>query len=361
VYDYLVVGAGFAGCVVAERLAREKGKRVLLVEKRNHIGGNAYDCYDDSGILIHKYGAHIFHTNSKKVVDYLSQFTEWTPYHHKVLTYVQGQMLPLPINLDTANRLWGTTYTSSELAQVFKSLSEPKDKLLTSEDAIVSQVGRELYELFFRGYTQKQWGMDPSQLDRSVTSRVPIRTNRDPRYFTDKYQMIPRHGYTKMFQRMLDTPGISLMLNTDYRAIIDEVAFDKVVYTGPIDVYFDGIYGWLPYRSVELKFETHPTEWFQPAATVNYPNDYEFTRITEFKRITGQRADHTTILYEYPTDAGEPYYPVPAPEPRALYKRYADEAQKLRSVEFVGRLATYQYYNMDQVVASALVTIERLG
>jgi UDP-galactopyranose mutase len=359
-FDYLIVGAGFAGSVLAERLARKADKKVLIVDRRGHIGGNAYDCYDDSGLLIHKYGPHIFHTNSAGVFDYLSQFTAWRPYQHRVLASVDGQLVPMPINLDTINRLYGTHMNAFEVDQFFTSVAEPREAIRTSEDVVVSKVGRELYEKFFRNYTRKQWGIDPSELDASVTSRVPVRSNRDDRYFTDKYQAMPLHGYTRMFEHMLSHPNIKIMLNTDYREITDVIPYAEMIYTGPIDEYFGYCYGKLPYRSLEFKFETVDIETYQPAPVVNFPNEYAYTRVTEFKYLTGQEHPKTSLVYEYPRADGDPYYPVPRPENAELYKKYKAIADATRGVHFVGRLATYKYYNMDQVVGQALATFDRI-
>lgn len=353
-FDYLVVGAGFAGSVLAERLARGSGRSVLIVDKRPHIGGNAYDRYDDQGLLIHVYGPHIFHTNSREVFDYLSQFTAWRQYEHRVLASVDGQLVPIPINLDTVNRLYNLNLRSSDLEAFFDSVAEKKERIKTSEDVVVARVGRELYEKFFRGYTRKQWDLDPSELDASVTARVPTRTNRDDRYFTDTYQAMPLHGYTRMFENMLDHKNIRIMLNTDYRDIVRFVPFREMIYTGPVDAYFDFRFGKLPYRSLHFRFETHDQERFQPVGTVNYPNEHLYTRITEFKHLTGQRHAKTGLVYEYPRAEGDPYYPVPRQENYDLYKRYQQLVAETPNVHFCGRLATYKYYNMDQVVAQAL-------
>ncbi|GGR06625.1 UDP-galactopyranose mutase [Deinococcus ruber] len=359
-FDYLIVGAGFAGAVLAERLARGAGKRVLIVDKRPHIGGNAYDRYDDAGILIHPYGPHIFHTNSQDVFEYLSRFTAWRPYQHRVLASVDGQQVPLPINLDTVNRLYGLNLTSFEVQGFFESVAEPLEHVRTSEDVVVSRVGRELYNKFFRGYTRKQWGLDPSELDASVTARIPTRTNRDDRYFTDTFQAMPLHGYTRLFERMLDHPRIKVMLNTDYREIQALFPWKHMIYTGPVDAFFEYRYGRLPYRSLEFIHETHPVEQFQAVGTVNYPNDYAYTRVSEFKHLTGQNHPQTSVVYEIPQADGDPYYPVPRPENAELYRRYERDADAVANVTFVGRLATYRYYNMDQVVAQALATYRRL-
>jgi UDP-galactopyranose mutase len=359
-FDTLVVGAGFAGSVIAERLASQLGQRVLVVDKRPHVGGNAHDRYDDEGLLIHPYGPHIFHTNSVDVFDYLSQFTAWRPYQHRVLASVDGQAVPMPINLDTVNRLYGLSLTSFQLEDFFASLAEKPGAIRTSEDVVVAKVGRELYNKFFRGYTRKQWGLDPSELDASVTARVPTRTNRDDRYFTDTYQAMPLHGYTRMFERMLAQPGIKVMLNTDYREVADLLPWRHMVYTGPIDAFFDFRHGKLPYRSLEFRHETLRCEQFQPVGTVNYPNDFAYTRVSEFKHLTGQRHHATSIVYEYPRAEGDPYYPVPRAENTAMYRLYEAEAEKLQDVSFTGRLATYKYYNMDQVVGQALAAFKRL-
>lgn len=359
-FDWLIVGAGFAGSVLAERLAAGAGQRVLVVEKRNHIGGNAYDHYDDAGILVHRYGPHIFHTNSRKVFDYLGRFTEWRPYEHRVLASVDGRLVPIPINLDTLNELYGLHLSTREAEAFLEGLAEPRERVLTSEDVVVSKIGQELYRKFFRGYTRKQWGLDPSELDASVTARVPTRTNRDDRYFTDTYQAMPRHGYTRMFERMLAHPNIKLLLNTDFEEIRDEISARRVIYTGPVDAYFGYRFGPLPYRSLKFRFETLPGSTFQPVGTVNYPNEHAYTRVTEFRHLTGQEHSRTTVVYEYPQEDGDPYYPVPRPENRELYGRYRELADALPDVHFVGRLATYQYYNMDQVVAQALKTYETL-
>jgi UDP-galactopyranose mutase len=360
-FDYVIAGAGFAGSVLAERLARAAGKRVLIIDKRNHIGGNAYDHYNDDGILVHRYGPHIFHTNSQKVFDYLSNFTEWRPYEHRVRASVDGQLVPIPINLDTINQLYGLNLTSFELEDFFASIREPREEIRTSEDVVLNRVGRELYEKFFRNYTRKQWDLDPSELDSSVIARVPIRTNRDDRYFTDRYQAMPLHGYTRMFENMLDHPKIKIMLNTDFADIQDVIPFRSLIYTGPVDEYFGFRYGKLPYRSLRFKHETINAPAHQPVAVVNYPNEYPYTRVTEFKYLTGQEHHKTSIVYEYPMAEGDPYYPVPRPENAAIYKKYRALADAQPDVHFVGRLATYKYYNMDQVVAQALTTYEKIS
>lgn len=361
-FDYLVVGAGFAGSVIAERLARRYGQKVLLCDKRPHIGGNAYDYYNEHGLLIHKYGPHIFHTNSKEVFDYLSQFTPWRPYEHRVVAEVDGKLVPVPINLDTVNKLYGLNLTTpEEVEQFFAQRAEIVEQVRTSEDVVVGRVGRDLYEKMFRGYTRKQWGLDPSELDAQVTARIPVRTNQDDRYFTDAYQAMPKFGYTRMFENMLDHPNIKIMLNTDYRDVQSYIPYRELVYSGPIDEYFDCRYGKLPYRSLEFKHETKDDAQFQSAPVVNYPNEQvPYTRITEFKYLTGQEHQKTSIVYEYPRAEGDPYYPVPRPENALLYKQYQALAEATPNVHFVGRLATYKYYNMDQIVAQALSVVAKM-
>jgi UDP-galactopyranose mutase len=360
VYDWLVVGAGFAGSVIAERLASQRDEKVLIIDSRPHIGGNAYDRYNEDGLLIHQYGPHIFHTNSEAVFKYLSQFTAWRPYEHRVLAEVDGMLLPIPINLDTVNRLYGLSLTSEEMDGFLAGRAEPVEEIVTSEDVVVSRVGRDLYEKFFRGYTRKQWGVDPSQLDKSVTARVPTRTNRDDRYFTDSYQAMPKHGFTRMFERMLSHPNIDIMLQADYRRVRKVVPFRRLIYTGPIDEFFDFRFGKLPYRSLHFKHVTLQKEWHQPVAVVNYPQQHDYTRVTEYKHLTGQQSPKTSLTYEYPSDEGDPYYPVPRPENAALFKRYEALADAVPNVHFVGRLATYRYYNMDQVVGQSLATFARI-
>src|SRR4051812_17809845 len=357
----MVVGAGFAGSVMAERLASVYGKTVIMVEKRPHIGGNAYDHFNDEGVLVHRYGPHIFHTNSTDVFDYLSRFTEWRPYMHRVVASVDGQLMPIPINLTTINQFYGLNLNGGEVEAFLQKLAEPREAIRTSEDVIISQVGRELYEKFFRNYTRKQWGLDPSELDAAVTARVPVRTNRDDRYFNDAYQAMPRHGYTRMFERMLAHRNIKFLLNTDYHEIEGSILYDEVIFTGPIDEYFDYQFGRLPYRSLEFKFETLNTPREQPVAVINNPNDNLYTRVTEFKHLTGQEHAKTTRVYEYPQAEGDPYYPIPRAENMTLYRKYQELADATPGVHFVGRLGTYKYYNMDQVVAQALTTFAKIA
>ena len=359
-YDYLIVGAGFAGAVMAERLASQAGKKILIVDKRAHIGGNTYDYFDDAGILVHKYGPHIFHTNSKEIFEYLGKFTAWRPYEHRVLASVDGQMVPLPINLETINRLYGLNLSSAQVEAFLQEQAEKKDHIITSEDAVVSKVGRDLYNKFFKNYTKKQWDLDPSELDAAVAARIPTRYNRDDRYFTDTYQAMPLRGYTRLFEKMLAHPNISIMLNTDYKEVEKFIPYKEMIYTGPVDYYFDYCYGKLPYRSIEFAFDTLDRERFQPTGTVNYPNEQPYTRVTEFKWLTGQQHVKTSVVYEYPKADGDPYYPIPRPENTELYKKYQLLSSAIPGVYFTGRLATYKYYNMDQVVAQSLTLFKKL-
>lgn len=360
-YDALVVGAGFAGSVLAERLASQ-GQKVLIIDRRPHVGGNAFDRLDEAGVLIHQYGPHIFHTNSAEIFDYLSRFTEWRPYEHRVLAQVGESLVPMPINRTTLNALYGLDLRSDEQAEAFlASRAEPVERIRTSEDVVVNAIGRELYETFFRGYTRKQWGLDPSELDKSVTARVPTRTNIDDRYFTDAFQAMPLHGYTRMFENMLDHENIHIETGVEYRDVVADVLHDRLVFTGPIDEFFDHRHGELPYRSLRFRHETLDQEWFQPVATVNYPDEATpYTRITEYKHLTGQSHARTSITYEYPSAEGDPYYPIPRPENQALFKKYEALAASRPEVAFVGRLATYRYYNMDQVTGQALAAWRRL-
>jgi UDP-galactopyranose mutase len=360
-YDVMVVGGGFAGAVMAERLAADAGKKVLVVDRRPHVGGNAYDRLDEAGVLIHQYGPHIFHTNSQEIFDYLSRFTEWRPYEHRVRADIGGLQVPMPINRTTLNLLYGLDLQNEEEAARFlQSRAEPVEAIRTSADVVISAVGRELYETFFQGYTRKQWGMDPSELDKSVTARVPTRTNTDDRYFTDSFQAMPAQGYTAMFERMLDHPNIDLLLGVDYAEVRDAYAHDHLVFTGPIDEYFGYRFGKLPYRSLHFKHETLDREWRQEVAVVNYPSEQvPYTRCTEYKHLTGQQLSKTSVTYEFPSAEGDPYYPIPREENQALFKRYEALALAQSDVTFVGRLATYRYYNMDQVVGQALATYRK--
>lgn len=357
----LIVGAGFAGSVCARELA-ESGHNILVVDRRDHIAGNAYDVKDVHDILIHQYGPHIFHTNSERIFNYLSQFTQWRPYEHRVRGVVNGQEYPFPVNRDTLNQLYDLDLSEEQAAEYFEKLREPKEKVLTSEDVVLNSVGRDLYEKFFLNYTKKQWGLDPSQLKAGVAARIPTRTNTDDRYFTDTYQAMPLHGYTAMFENMLEHPNITVKLSTDYKDLLAQgVEYDHLIYTGCIDEFYDYKFGKLPYRSLRFEHQhLENTEQYQSVGTINYPNDFEFTRITEFKHLTGQQHPATSIVREYPTAEGDPYYPIPRDENEALFKKYKSLADCEKNVTFVGRLAEYRYYNMDQVVGAALNAVDKI-
>ena len=402
--DCLIVGAGFSGLTIAERLTTQEGKTCLIVEKRDHLGGNAYDKYDEAGVLIHTYGPHYFRTNAPRIVDYLSQFTEWHPVEYKILSYSDGRYWNFPINLNTFEQFLGRPSTSEEMETWIAEHRVPIENPANSEEVIVSQVGWELYEKFFKGYTLKQWRRHPRDLDASVCGRIPIRTNRDDRYLREDFQALPKDGYTVMFERMVAACGdkLEIMLNTEFRDILPQVNFKRLVYTGPIDEYYDYCHGRLPYRSLRFEPESFTSEqlsayhsgfksppssfegppgFFQPAMQVNYPNDEEFTRIVEIKHATGQQCENTTIVREYPDDFGpgkEAYYPIPAPDSAATYHKYKAlietdpfpahlgsllpaSCSPLPSVHFSGRLATYRYYNMDQVVGMALKEAEKIA
>jgi UDP-galactopyranose mutase len=358
--NYLIVGAGYAGSVMARELA-DAGSSVLVVDKRPHIAGNAYDERDAHGVLVHRYGPHIFHTNGERIVEWLSRFTQWRPYEHRVRGVVDGGLYPFPINRDTLNRLYRLDLDEAGAAAFFERVREPRDPVRTSEDVVLNSVGRDLYEKFFLNYTRKQWGLDPSQLKAGVAARIPVRTNTDDRYFTDTFQAMPLHGYTKMFEAILDHPNIRVELGVDFESVRDRLKAAHVVYTGPIDAYFGYRFGPLPYRSLRFEHEHLPrAAQFQETGTVNYPNDHAYTRITEFKHLTGQQHPGTSIVREYPQAEGDPYYPVPRAENEVLFKRYEELAAKETNVTFVGRLAQYRYYNMDQVVGAALAAAKRL-
>lgn len=359
-FDALVVGAGFAGSVCARELA-DAGWRVLVVDARPHIGGNAHDTRDAAGLLIHPYGPHIFHTNGKRIFEYLSRFTHWRFYEHRVLASVDGGLYPIPINRTTINRLYGLDLDEAGVEAFLAARRTDRTPARTSEDVVLNSVGEDLCEKFFRGYTRKQWGLDLSELAAGVAARIPTRTNDDDRYFTDSFQFMPAEGYTRMFERMLDHPGIEVRTGVAYVRAQTRPPRRRTIYTGPIDTFFDHCHGKLPYRSLRFEHEHLPqVEAFQPTGTVNYPNDHAYTRITEFKYLTGETAPGTSIVREYPAAEGDPFYPIPRPENEALYQRYKALAEQTPDVSFVGRLAQYRYYNMDQVVGAALALCNRL-
>ncbi|MCD6591308.1 MAG: UDP-galactopyranose mutase [Candidatus Aenigmarchaeota archaeon] len=363
--DVLVVGSGLAGATSARILA-ERGKKVLVVEKLKHIAGHCHDQKNEHNITIHTYGPHIFHTNNKKVWDFVSRFSRFHPYQHKVLSYVEGRLVPFPINRDTIVEIFGkkvATYEVEEFLRKEVEKSRYNDPPKNFRDVIVSQVGEKLYELFFKNYTIKQWKRDPEELSPKVAKRIPVRFTRDDRYFSDKYQGIPKEGYTKMVERILDHPNISILLGVDYFDIKDEIKAKITVYTGELDRFFEYMYGKLEYRSLELRFETYHTEYYQPVAVVNYPNDYDWTRITEFKHFLNEKSPVTTICFEYPKAEGEPYYIVMTEDnlkKRELYMREVAKLEKTGEFVFIGRLAEYKYYNMDQVIGSAIEKIQKV-
>lgn len=357
-----VVGAGFAGSVAARVLA-DLGADVVVVEKRPHIGGNAFDEYDPHGVLIHTYGPHIFHTNSGEVYEFLSRFTSWNPYQHRVRAKVGDQLVPIPVNRTTLNLLYGLKLETDEDAAEFLERVREKDRpLINSEDVVLSRVGRDLCENLFSGYTRKQWGRELRELGPEVAGRIPTRTNEDERYFEDTYQVMPAEGYTVMFENMLTHRSIHVELGQDFFEKRVRARFDHIVFTGRLDEWFGFCFGRLPYRSLRFEHIHFPDiHQYQPVAVVNYPNECDFTRLTEFKHLTGQRIKGTSIVREYALDEGDPYYPIPVPEAKALAGRYRKLARSETNVTFLGRLAQYRYLNMDQVVASALTKAVRIA
>lgn len=353
-FSYVVVGAGLAGLTIAERIANELNEKVLIIEKRNHIGGNVYDSYNDDGILIQNYGPHTFHTDDKEVFDYVLKFTEWNNYQHRVLSYVDGNFVPMPISLETINKLYNLNLSEDEMEEFIKSKQEPISEIKNSEDVVLSQGGKDIYEKFFKYFTIKQWGVSPAELDPTVIKRIPFRKNRDTRYFTDKYQGNPKHGFTKMCENMVKSNNIKILLNTDYKEVINCISYKKLIYTGPIDEYFDCCYGELLYRSINFEFETYDIESYQPTASTRYPQDYDFTRITEFKKMTGQKSSKTTICKEYPCFGKEKFYPYPTAEWKELAEKYRKKAANEKNVLFIGRLAEYKYYDMDDIIRKSL-------
>lgn len=361
--DWLIVGAGFTGCTLAQRIATDLNQKVLLIDRRNHIGGNAYDFHNESGILLHKYGPHIFHTSSKKVWDYLSRFTEWRPYFHHVLAVVEGRKVPVPFNLNSLEMLFPKSLAAKMETALLETygfgVKVPILKMREHAKPELRELADYIYKNVFHNYTVKQWELKPEELDPGVTGRVPVYVSRDDRYFQDIYQAMPKHGYTALFQKMTENRNIRILLNTDYRELEGMVSFNKMIYTGPVDDFFDYSHGNLPYRSLRFDFVTVNDEQVQECGTVNYPNDYDFTRITEQKYLSGQKLPKSTLVVEYPQrhipGETEPYYPIPREANKAQYDLYLKEAEKLNgTVLLAGRLADYKYYNMDQAVARAL-------
>lgn len=358
-FDIVIIGAGISGAVLAERAA-VVGKKVLLLEKRNHIGGNCYDYIDENGILVSKYGAHLFHTNDEGVWAYVNRFADWYLWEHRVLAMVDGQLVPVPVNITTVNKLLHTNLqTEEEMKAWLTEHAVSNNNPTNGREAALARVGPFLYEKMFRHYTKKQWDKFPEELDASVLNRIPVRTNFDDRYFSDTYQALPLGGYTKLFERLLDHPNIEVQLNTDYFDVKQDIeGYEKLIYTGPIDRFFDFKFSSLQsleYRSINFVTETVDAEYFQPNSVVNYPGaEVGFTRIIEYKHFGNQKSERTTVVREYTTDEGEPYYPVPTEKNRAVYETYRQAAEKLPDVYFVGRLANYKYFNMDQAFRNAL-------
>ena len=357
--EIVIIGAGISGAVLAERYANA-GKKVLIVEKRNHIAGNCYDFIDENGILVSKYGAHLFHTNDTAVWEYVNRFSAWYPWEHKVLASVEGKLVPIPVNITTVNTIFGTSITTEEeMKQWLEDNRNPVADPADGREAALNKVGPELYEKMFRHYTKKQWDKYPEELDASVLDRIPVRTNYDDRYFSDTYQALPQGGYTQLFESILNHPNIEVVLNTDFFDIRDEIDdYEKLFYTGPIDRFFDFKYSLedkLEYRSINFVSQTIDAEFFQSNSVINYPGrEVEFTRIIEYKHFGDQQSKKTTIVREYTMDEGEPYYPVPNAKNREIYEMYKNEASTIPDVYFVGRLANYKYFNMDQAFKNAL-------
>ena len=377
-FDVVIIGAGLSGAVLAERFA-QIDKKVLLVERRRHVAGNCFDEVDDNGILIHRYGPHLFHTNFADVWEYLSRFTDWNVYHHKVKAMIDGQTVPIPFNFNTMHEVFPRSLADRLESALLKNFAYgqkvPILELKKSDDADLQFLADYVYEKIFLHYTTKQWGTSPENIEGAVTARVPIFVGRDDRYFNDRFQAVPRRGYTKLVENILNHKNIKLMLNTDCHEILNlrgngvylfgQKFIGTVIYTGQLDELFNYKFGVLPYRSVKMKFESVDAESYQSAATVNYPNNYDFTRITEFKKIHPSNSRRTTILREYPQayvkGENEPYYPVFNDAAKFAYAQYADELQLFPQIKAVGRLAEYKYYDMDDIVKRALDVFAELN
>jgi UDP-galactopyranose mutase len=362
--DVLIVGAGPVGCVLAERLASQSGLKVLIIDRRHHLAGNCFDREHESGVMIHQYGPHYFRTDSQHLLDYLSQFTDWIPGNYIVKSSVNGQLYPFPINLDTLEQFFGRRFTSEEAQTFLNEIRQKIDTPSNSEEFVLSRVGKELYEAFYKGYTIKQWGKTPAELDASVCGRIPIRFDRDDRYVGHKFQVTPAKGFNALFSKMIEDPNIEVRLNTAYsdikKTIVPRLG---TFYTGPLDEYFDYVLGELPWRSLRFDFKVSENEYEQPCVQINYPNENDYTRSVEIKHVTQQKIDRTVVCYEYPQASGEPYYPVPDPQARALAVKYsalaAEESKK--NICFVGRLAQYTYINTDEAIQRALDVYQKFA
>lgn len=366
-FDWIIVGAGFTGATLAERIATLRNEKVLVIDRRQHIAGNAYDRMNEAGILVHKFGPHIFHTNSQQVWNYLQRFSEWRPYFHKVLAVIDGKEVPIPFNLNTMEAVFprqlADRYSQLLLERYTYGERVPILKMMRETNADLKALATFIYEKVFKNYTIKQWELTPEQLSPSVTARVPILISRDDRYFQDRYQAMPAAGYSAMFERMLDHPNIKVMLNADYREVKHLFPSARTVYSGPIDEFFDYKFGPLPYRSMKFVEKTVDAANVQSVGTINFPAEHDFTRVTELKHLTGQTTSRTTLLYEYPRQhvpgETEPYYPIPRDETQLLLNKYLDLAKDREDVIFCGRLGDYKYYNMDQAVGAALTVFSK--
>lgn len=363
--DLLICGAGPVGCAIANRAAHELGWKVLIVEKRQHIAGNCYDEYHQAGVLIHRYGPHYFRTNNEELLSFLSKYTEWVPGNYIVKSFTRGELFPFPINLLTLRQFFKRDFTAQEaqqhLASIAHNFSDPKN----SEEFVLSRVGSELYEAFYKGYTLKQWDVHPKDLAPSVCGRIPVRFNEDCRYVDHVHQLTPKQGFTAMFKRMIDHPNISVRLNADFKEIAKGVNPKRAtVYCGPIDEYFNFKFGKLPWRSLNFEFKEFSKEYQQPCVQINYPDsDYPYTRSVEIKHVTQQKSANTVLSYETSSANGDPYYPIPNEPSDKLFKQYWELSQiesKANKVYFVGRLAMYKYFNTDQVLEKALKTFEQI-
>jgi UDP-galactopyranose mutase len=362
--DLLIAGAGPVGCVLAERAARVLGWKVLLVDRRPHLAGNCFDSRRPNGLLVHNYGPHYFRTNDDGLLAYLSRFTDWLPANYEARASVAGKLYPFPINLTTLEQFFGRPLDAESAERLLASKRVPCERPANSEEYVLSRVGRELYEAFYLGYTLKQWGLHPRQLGPSVCGRIPVRLDRDHRYVGHRHQVMPKHGFTALFTRMVRHRRIRVLLGCPFQEVRDLVVPRRAtVYTGPVDEYFEHRLGRLPYRSLKFEWVTRPARFVQPCVQINYPNEHAHTRSVEIKHVTGQEHPETVVSYETPSATGEPFYPIPRPESAALYRKYqllAEEETRRRRVFFCGRLAQYRYFNTDEVILEALTCFDQL-